>query len=668
MRATRLNSGNISLIVEPGDSLFDRIDRCITPPANCTCFRTSLIHAVDCPLHAESVQFAEAPEKSQVALGGHDGNRAEALLQSSKRQGVNVLAAICRKALQRLLDGGNDQLLRATHLFSADELMSLGTQLTNTMATADLLGRSRIRLRQQKVTEHDRPTDFRVFAEGDTLKPLAPQNAIRYFRSLIPGLSESGDWYYGPTLERASFTLAQTADAEILKRIHSLILKVLETGEEVKKTPEYIDAILEDVGVASSNPNYSEALVRTSMMESFRKGSWREFSDPDVQDSMACWRWVGIHDGRERHGPSPKPDHLQHFGKYYSPNVSFFDVRGNDAANVINCVLPGNIVQGRAAGALKAWYSGEAVEIRYAAPERCVVSLTVNHPVFSLDGIVRAGQLNEGQYLWNYLAPFGRTTDQKEQQGPSRIEDVFESFSVSGSSKTSSPLDLYGDGAFIDGDIDVVRPKCSLPDNADFSKTKKILDFIFKHSFNSGVGSRCLSDSLFSRHFGPLESLSFTLSARLDSSQQESFSDGSPVSTKMLRKHVFGNAFNEIKFPQFIDGNLNAASVLRFGFGSELDIDFREPTANGFPFYTQFLSQLCERFAGKITSSKILKIRRFHYDGPVYDLETDVGYFLAGPAESASILIRNCRCDFYAVLKRQWSKLEAKGATITPWP
>lgn len=131
----------------------------------------------------------EGPAEQQVAAPGRDGDKAEALLAEAKRQGISTLAKICKPAFARLL--ASDDPLAADALFNAEESRALADALAATNATANLLGRSRIRLRQEKALElkgarkfSDDPTDFSRFDE--TLKPMQPESAVRYFKSLVP--------------------------------------------------------------------------------------------------------------------------------------------------------------------------------------------------------------------------------------------------------------------------------------------------------------------------------------------------------------------------------------------------------------------------------------------------------------------------------------------------
>jgi hypothetical protein len=83
-----------------------------------------------------------APLHDQVALPGADGRRAVDLLKRATDEGKAALARVADQAVRRLL--ADPDWRTATTLFSDDELRAVADALGATVATADLLGRSRV--------------------------------------------------------------------------------------------------------------------------------------------------------------------------------------------------------------------------------------------------------------------------------------------------------------------------------------------------------------------------------------------------------------------------------------------------------------------------------------------------------------------------------------------
>lgn len=333
---------------------------------------------------------ADAGPDRQVALPGTDGERAEALLDSSKRLGVATLGTLAHAAVTRLLSGDP---AKARRLFNDSERKQLAAALAATTGTAELLGRARIRLRLAQARKHyghtekfhdgpfgetrsgvrlralamdgrsdldlqkgtleketavadpshtsfsDLPTDFSCFDEpANKPHPLAPEKALTFFQRLVPGLMSRKD--AGPLFERnirkLSFDLAVTTDDELLGRVQDAIAKRLETGEKIGKAPVEINEILEAAGVAPNNPSYGSLIFRTATMSSYNRGNDLQRQDPDVAAFFPVWRYAGIADGRERH-TFEDGNHRSFFGKYYDNSVNFDEVRDSIQLSPWNC-------------------------------------------------------------------------------------------------------------------------------------------------------------------------------------------------------------------------------------------------------------------------------------------------------------------------------------------
>jgi hypothetical protein len=279
---------------------------------------------------------APAPQPAtggDVALAGKDGQKAAQLLRRAKDEGAQVLGDVTGRALKRLLASGAGGVKQARSLFTGPELKELAAALAATTATAELLGRSRIRLRQkraQQFAERDFDDDaspFDAFDESSGIRPLAPEAAVDYFRSLVPTLDVDPE-RFGWEQRREAFTLAHQTDLTLLDRIKGIIGEALESGQNVSAAPATIGRLLDAAGVSPRNPQYAEMVFRTNAMDAYQTGSEQERMRPDMIEDFPVWRYLGIEDGRQG------KDHEPHFGKYYPAPVSFDEVRG---ARVFNC-------------------------------------------------------------------------------------------------------------------------------------------------------------------------------------------------------------------------------------------------------------------------------------------------------------------------------------------
>jgi hypothetical protein len=175
--------------------------------------------------------------------------------------------------------------------------------------------------------------------------------------------------------------------------------------------------------------------------------------------------------------------------------------------NHYNCFVPGTKVEGAFVGGLKARYTGEVTEINTARGHRLTV--TANHPILTSRGWITAAKLKEGDYVLSSRrnvkpVALGVVDD---EQGSSRVENVFEAIGAHARRFAPvSPLDLYGDGRYVNGDVEIVSLQRSLLANAIASVTKSVRDQVLVgrylcQSVAKGLG---LFDLLLQRHLSSL--------------------------------------------------------------------------------------------------------------------------------------------------------------------
>lgn len=267
-----------------------------------------------------------------MALAGPDGRAAAQLLAKAQHEGTLALYDLTSKAVRRLLTEGNP--FGQSRLFNPEELQHLTDALAAVNGTAELLGRSRIRLRMVQAQQHeDAGGDFAEFADaptslgilGDALAPFLPEKALDWFRSLVPLLRvDARRW--PEEQRRKAFTLAVATDQTLLEKVKGVIEEKLRTGVDVKGGPQQVQAVLDEAGVTPRNPQYPALVMRTNMMSAYNAGAQEELRE--VQDSFPVWQYLGIDDLRAG------KDHAPHFNRYYPSSVPFEQVRGE---RVWNC-------------------------------------------------------------------------------------------------------------------------------------------------------------------------------------------------------------------------------------------------------------------------------------------------------------------------------------------
>jgi len=296
-----------------------------------------------------------------------------------------------------------------------------------------------------------------------------------------------------------------------------------------------------------------------------------------------------------------------------------------------NCILPGQLVQGRFVAGTKAWYEGPACEVITRSGRR--LSVTPQHTVLTTEGFVPAGQLDKGDQIIGYQGrvdnPFAMPINgDNEYHRPAAIEQVFEA--LRSRAEMSSrwcvervgifSLDFHGDERFCHGDVEVVRPDGPLLFNGE------------------PVGSQDISEDV-------LEGVNLGLPFV--------FSNGGVGTMPVATQHARGGfAFGGGSVPGSSalanDGSavcLESAPFqgLCFGSASNLDVAFPEATKQDGAAVARLVAELLERFPGNVLLDQVVEVRYYEFADHVYDLQSVTGLIIA-----QDIGISNCRCTITA--------------------
>lgn len=272
-----------------------------------------------------------APIADQTAVTP-DSHRVEQLLSIAQSEGSKFLSTLASNALTRYAKAGG------AHLFNAGDRKKLQAKLAESIAAADLLGRSRVRLRDAKVQSGpvkkfaDQPTDWGAVAvPAIELQP--PMEALKYFKSLVPAIGvDPLTWL--KDIEARAFTMAVATEQTLLDKVQAEIASRMTSGE-YGWGPQAIQDLIEAAGVSSTNPQYPEMVFRTNVKDALAKGAHEELQDPDVLPNFPVWKYSAV--GGERGDGRNRPEHLAKNGNYYPSQVPFTKVRGEDPGDACNC-------------------------------------------------------------------------------------------------------------------------------------------------------------------------------------------------------------------------------------------------------------------------------------------------------------------------------------------
>lgn len=284
----------------------------------------------DAAKHAEPkpLPVVKPAESGNIALAGKDGKAAAGLMQKCIDEGKAALELVTRSVAERSLKAGK------ASPFTEEERKLIQDTLASTLATSELLGRSRVRERATKAEaagglfKLSEEVPFSTFAEIPRFggfEPLPPVQAANYFNSLIPTLNvDPRELAAG--VERQAFTLSAATEDVILRRVQDSLGSNLIGGGRSGGF-QAVQSILDAAGVSPANPQYAEMVYRTNMMDAYNVGAEREMQTDDMQDMFPVWQYLGIDDGRQG------SDHAPKFNRYYPSSASFAEVRGDRPYN-----------------------------------------------------------------------------------------------------------------------------------------------------------------------------------------------------------------------------------------------------------------------------------------------------------------------------------------------
>ena len=319
----------------------------------------------------------------------------------------------------------------------------------------------------------------------------------------------------------------------------------------VRKVENTIQATITS-GVQSTGDLYQMAVYQLEADPAWLEGKLQWTA---TLDSVVCPVCVGL-DGKEYN--------LGEAGPYWDGQ--------NKIDPHFNCVLGSVPVEaGVLAAGHRATYSGNVVTIRTQGGR--VLSVTENHPVLTSEGWKAAQFVKQGDKAICKGIPVGRDGvalggDPNLNQGPATAEQIFSllchEITVDRCAVPVAPVDFHGDGAGINGEIDVACLNRVLLGNCNAASPEEISHALFvvadialvqvtgmsaldslllaAHATASGLMGRFQAFSAMLREdAGPLQRLGFALAARRDPRFNEPFADGASGNVEELSDFLFAH-------------------------------------------------------------------------------------------------------------------------------
>lgn len=265
---------------------------------------------------------------------------------------------------------------------------------------------------------------------------------------------------------------------------------------------------------------------------------------------------------------------------------------------------------GRILSVSKRWFDGDIVIITTASGKR--ISATVNHPILTSRGWVRAGRLHIGGDVIarDVAVPVGGSVaDNNHQDVPTSIAEIVDSFLCSGEVSAGevpvSAEDFHGDG--VASKVAVIGTDCKLRNCIDSARAEVSHESALEWA-DAGLGA-LLGDGC--RRLG-LEGL-----------------DGASDGVVSCLGH--GGA---ALWPDSVE-----ADYVLLGDGPDLYTSFDEPLGDSWAADAELARKIKDGSTGPVFADEVIDIEIREFSGHVYNLETETGHYTGN-----SIVNHNCFC------------------------
>lgn len=309
------------------------------------------------------------------------------------------------------------------------------------------------------------------------------------------------------------------------------------------------------------------------------------------------------------------------------PWPSHIDLPVDDRAN---CFPAGTLVQGDFVGAQRGWYDGVFTEIILSSGGR--VTVTPNHPIVTLQGLIAASKVKPGCKVMVYGAnvdrPFlSRSIGYDIDNEPFPIEHIFKAFLSANRRfgkvevRGTQVDDFYGDGESFNGDVEIVRANWELLKDGEVGQFEKRGNLVFAFEPAELLAESCLGSKCFgSDGIG---------------STSSSFPSGSQCLLDVFRR--FG---------------ITPTGSLAVGKAADFNVSLHKSAMQDGSSVSSFLRQSLQRHSRFVTFDDVVEIRNFYSSGYVYDLQSEYGLIVANDPlyTDIGIVTSNCQCTIVMAL------------------
>jgi SPP1 gp7 family putative phage head morphogenesis protein len=414
-------------------------------------------------------------------------------------------------------------------------------------------------------------------------------------------LGESpADWRVIDALKVRNLSALRGIKDETNKQIILELTDGIQKGESVPKLAKRISDRVDHIGITRAT-----AMARTEAINAFTQGAEQRYTQAGIE----TLEWLVARDDRLCEECEPLD------GKQFS-------VKSRHPRPPLHpqCFIEGTRFEltGDIVSAIRGWYRGEIIELTLS--DGRILSITPNHMLLTTHGFCAANLIRNGDDIICRTG-FERIIDgvqPNEHNIHPTVKEVFRALHMSDSMLSMrmppSAEYLHTDGEFVQGDIDIIYPKCFLLGTFDSTFVKHLNQDCFDPA-NSGHSA--LSSN---------SSLSFFLN-RLASTTSGGMSGGRETDPFFIRR-------------------LTHPEIHRFASTSRDDLHLRESTLDNVPGHTKMFSELLDRHPRVVQTQNVVNINvNPYYHGYVYDFQT-----LSTLCIGNGVVTSNCRCTIIPVI------------------
>ena len=155
-------------------------------------------------------------------------------------------------------------------------------------------------------------------------QPLPPEEAIKFFRGLVP-MTPDEVLALAEEAGAKAFTIGKVESQRLIDAVHQEITRSLEQGTTFAEFKKAVNGIFERRGVTPLNPYHLETVFTNNVSTAYSAGRYMQKADPTIQGFFPLWVYQTMDDGDVRpsheamHGHTAPPDDAI-WQTWYAPN------------------------------------------------------------------------------------------------------------------------------------------------------------------------------------------------------------------------------------------------------------------------------------------------------------------------------------------------------------